>query len=203
MTAAPAEEIVYRAGNQLFVAGNGVGRDDHRVAGDDLNLPVLGVEMRVRADMGSLAARGQDDQFIQRDAVDPVQLHHDLFREVEIAELEGNAHRVLQAASGNADLAAVALGRVDDLLDAMDVGGESGKDDPPLAEAEDLVNGRPHFPLRLGVAGAIGIGTVHQGHENVAPPQLGELVEVCHLAVHGGVIELKVAGVDGDARWSV
>ena len=191
------EKIVHRPGNELLIARDWVCRNDHSIAGDDLHLSVIGI-----GDTGqgghrlALTPGSEQNELFQGDSVDLIQLHDDRIGQVEITEFGGDPHRVYEAAAGDADLAAVAVRRGDHLLDPVDIGGEGGEDDPVLCQAEDIVDGIPHFPFRCGEPRPVRIGGIDEGEEHTAAAQLGELEKVGELAVYGGMIELEITRVD-------
>ena len=94
------------------------------------------------------------------------------------------------------DLAAERLRGVEDLLDARDVAGEGGHDDAALEPLHDLAEGLAHGPLRGGVAGVLGPRRVGHQAEHALLAEAREVVEVGALAVHRGLVELEVAGMD-------
>ena len=61
---------------------------------------------------------------------------------LEVAEVLGDAHVADHRAADEGDLAAVRVGGVQHLLDAVHVAGEAGDDDPPRRGAEDRLDGR-------------------------------------------------------------
>ena len=106
-----AETMTVSPGADLDVAVVAVGdaaEDGHRfalAAGDDVDDAVVGEE-------GGVAGFDQDAVGVD-----------------QIAELPGDLDVLLETAAEGGDLAAVAGGDVDDLLDARDQRGESGDDD--------------------------------------------------------------------------
>ena len=88
------------------------------------------------------------------------------------------------------------LGRIEDLLDARDVGGEGGHDDPAVEALHDVPEGLADGALRGRVAGILGPRRIRHQAEHTLLAEAGQVVEVGELAVDRGVIELEVAGVD-------
>ena len=90
-------------------------------------------------------------------------------------------------------------GGVEDLLDARDVAGEGGHDDAAVERLHDLAEGLADGPLGRRVARVLGPRRVRQEADHALLAEPGEDVEVGQLAVHRGVVELEVAGVDDGA----
>ena len=82
----------------------------------------------------------------------------------------------------------------------MDIAGEGGDDDALLAAGELPLEGGAHGALGHGVARALHIGGVCQQGQHAVPAQLAEAGQVDDLAVDGGGVDLKVAGVDHGAH---
>ncbi len=168
-----------------------------RSPGMDVHLPV-GVEGH--AGQGghglALAAGGDDAHLVLGQGLDVVQVHQHAVGDVHIAQLGGHLHGVLHAAAGDRHLAAIAGGHVDDLLDAVHVGGEGGDDDALLAAPEQGVKGGAHAALAAGIAGALHVGGVGQQGQHALLAQLAQPGQVDHAALDGGGVDLEVAGVD-------
>ena len=118
----------------------------------------------------------------------------------EVPQAGCDPDHVHHAPADHGELPAVAVGRVHDLLDAMNVRGEGGHQDPALGPAEDVHERLAHHPLREGVPGPLGVGAVGHEQEHALPAQLRELLEVRHLAVDGRLVELEVGHIEDDAR---
>src|ERR1019366_6161874 len=86
--------------------------------------------------------------------------HEQAVGDLDVSEVAPDADVLAHRASHQRNLAPECVGGVDDLLDAMDVGGEAGDDDPPLAAGEDLLEVRAHDGLRRGEAGTVDVGGV-------------------------------------------
>jgi len=82
------------------------------------------------------------------------------------------------------------------MLDAMDVRGERGDDDPPGRGVEARAERLPHVHLRARVARPVHVGRVRAEHHHTLLAQLGEAPIVGRLAVERARIELEVARVD-------
>ena len=94
----------------------------------------------------------------------------------------------------SATLRSSCYGGVDHLLDAVDVGGERGDDDPPLALRELLQQGRADARLRGRDARAVGVGRVAAEQQQAVAADLGEARDVGGAPVDRGLVELVVAG---------
>ena len=128
------------------------------------------------------------------------QVHQHAVRDVHIPQLGGHLHGVLHGPAGDGHLAAIPGGHVDDLLDAVHVGGEGGDDNALLAAPEEGVEGVAHAALALGKAGALHVGGVGQQGQHALFAQLSQPAQVDHPALDGGGVDLEVAGVDHGAH---
>ena len=97
------------------------------------------------------------------------------------------------------DLAAVRVGGVEHLLDAVHVAGEAGDDDPARRGAEDLLDGGGEVPLGGGEAGDLGVGGVGQEQVDALLAEPGEAAQVGDPAVERELVHLEVAGVQDQA----
>ena len=191
------EQLVDDPGHRPLVAGNGGGGQDHPVPRADLHLPVLGEGHPVQGGhVLPLAAGGDDDGLGGGQGVELVHVHQHAVGDIHIPLLRRHPDHVLHAAAGDAHLPLIAPGAVDDLLDAVDVGGEGGDDNPLVTAPEQGVHALPHMPLRVGIARPLHIGGVRQQRQNPLLAQLGEAGEVEDAALDGGQVDLEVAGVD-------
>jgi hypothetical protein len=82
------------------------------------------------------------------------------------------------------------------LLDAVDVGGERGEDDPARRVIETLGQRRADLDLGLRVTGSIDVGAVRAEHGHALLAQFREASRVGRLAVERARVELEVTGVD-------
>ena len=192
-----AEEVVDRLVEELLVAGNRRGAQHHRVALAQADLPVV-VDAHAHHGAGrfTLAARGDDDDFVRRQVFHLVRGQQLVLGDVQVAELDGDAHVVDHGAADDADPAVVLARHVDDLLHAADVGGERRQQHTAVGLAEHLVQHLLHRALAGGGAFAFGVGGIgqEQHHAFVAPTL--ELVLFRGLVVHGRRVKAVVAGVD-------
>ena len=151
-------KIVYYLINTLFVTGNGRSGNNYSIVISYLNLIVVaGSHSRERAHRLALAARRDDDHLLHAVVVDLVDIDNRAFRRRDVAKLERDVDDVDHAAAEHGDVALVAHSRVDDLLDAVDVGGEGRDDDALLAALEEAVEGSSHGALAHRVAGALNV----------------------------------------------
>src|ERR1035437_9448825 len=139
------------------------------------------------------AGRGDDDLLQRPDLI----LGYDLTgSEGEVAEVGGDPEVLLHRAAYDGDFS-IEFGRgVDDLLDAVDVAGEGGDDDPAFERLHDLAEGFPHGPFGERVAGVLGSGRVGQQADHAVLTQSGQDREIGAAAVDRSVVELEVARGD-------
>ena len=82
----------------------------------------------------------------------------------------------------------------DDLLEAEDVGGEGGHDDPAIRLRKDLPEGLAHLPLGQGMAGSFGIGAFRNQGQDTVVADLSDLTQVNGRHGGGSVVHLEVSG---------
>ena len=129
---AEADQPVDHLGHVRLVARDRVRAHDHDVAGTHLEPAVL-----VRRHQGErrhrLALRaGADDAHLGRvEVADVVDVDESAVGDVQQAHLPGQPHVLLHRHAHRGDGATRLSGGVGDLLDAVDVAGEAGRDDAP------------------------------------------------------------------------
>ena len=187
----PVDGFVHRA----LVARHGRRREDHRVAGVQLDVAVVVVRHPPkRGERLTLAAGGDHDHLFVREVLDLAGLDEEPRWRLRDAEARGDVEVLAHRAPDERD-AAVELHRgVDHLLDAVDVGGEGGDDDPPLAGRERLQQRRTDARLRRRDAGPVGVGRIPAEQQQAVAAQLGEPRDVRGATVDRGLVELVVAG---------
>ena len=198
------KQLVDHPADGLLVAGDGAGGNNYTVPGAHVDLPVLGKGHAVQcAHFLPLAASGHNDLLLQGQGLDLVDVHHRVLGQVHVAQLRGYLHDVLHAAAGDGHLPPAGGGRVDDLLDTVDVGGKGGDDDPLLAAVEEPVEGLAHDGLAHGIPGPLHVSGVRQQGQDPLLPQLAEAAQINHVPINGGGVNLEVAGVDEHAHAGV
>ena len=115
---------------------------------------------------------------------------------MEVAELRRDRDVALHRAAEQGDVPAPRRGQRQHLLDAMDMGGECGEDDPARGVIEALGQRGADLDLGLRVTRSIDVGAVRAQHGHALLAQLREASRVGGLAVERARIELEVAGVD-------
>ena len=141
----PVQQRVHAA----LVAGDHARRQDHGVAGRDRELLELPVgEPRERRGRLALRARDQHRGLVRRHAARLFDGDETAGREAQIAELAGEARRVLEAASRDRDAPSARLARVDHLLDPVQVRGERRHQHAASGAANQLRHARPDLALR-------------------------------------------------------
>ena len=191
-----AVELVDDPGYRFLIAGNGGGGDDDLVPGLDLHLTVGGEGHAVQGGhILALRAGGDDDDLVLGQGLDLVDIHQSSLGDIQIAQLRGHLQDVLHAAAGDGHLAAVPCGDGEHGLNAVHIGGEGGDDDAVSAALEMPIQTLSHQGLRGGIAGALGIGGVHQQGVNALLAQSAETAEIGDAVLAGG-IDLEVAGED-------
>jgi len=195
-----AVQLVDDPGNGFFVAGNGRCGDDDPIAGGDVHLLVGGECHAVQCGhILTLGTGGDDDQLVLRNALNGVQVHNGALLHFQIAKLLGDLEHILHAAAGDGHLPAIALGRGNDALNAVHIGGKGGDDDPLVAVAELPVQALGHHVFAGGIALALHIGRVGQQSQNALIAQFSKPGQIHHAVGRGGV-DLEVTGHDHSAH---
>ncbi len=185
-------KLIDDASDQLLVAGNGGGGQHDQVGGTQRDLIMIperhAVECRHRL---ALTARGDKRQLIRAVLADLGNVDQHASRHLHVAQLHGGGNDIDHAPPCDGDLAPVAGADVNDLLDAVDVGGECGNDDALLrVHGEDHLQRLACF-FSEGYARALGVGGLAHQHQHAVPSQLAQPGDVHHVAVDRRQIQLK------------
>ena len=148
----------------------------------------------------TLAAGRNDDRFVPGIIFELVDVDQCVLGNIEHVELGGRIDDVDHAAALDNDLAPVFVCVVDDLLDAVHVGGKGSHDQSGVRMvAEDLIDAPADCLLGRCVAGTHGVCGVAQEGQNALPAQFGKPLQVNGISVNRSVVDLEVTGVDNDA----
>ena len=198
---AGAQQPVDHAVDVALVAGDRVARQDHRVVLADLHPLVLATgQQRQRRHRLALRTGGDDAHLAGRVVVDLVDVDERRVGDLQHAEVAAHAHVLLHAQPERGDDATVGDRRVGDLLDAVQVAGEAGGDDPPAASARRTVRAAPRRRWSRAARGRLlGVGRVgHQQPDALVGRDRADAGEVGAAAVDRREVELEVAGVQDD-----
>ena len=183
-----------------FVPGDQARREDHRVPFLELDPLVIArghqAEGAVRL---ALRAGADDHDPAGVDRVDLLDLDHVAVVHVEDPEpargLDGVAHRAAQ----EADDPLVAEGRVDHLLDPVDVAGEARHHHDRGRLRHDVVQHRTDAAFAGRVARLLRVRRIRQQQVHAGAGFLGEAVQIGGPPVDRGRIQLEVTGVQQGA----
>ena len=129
---AGAQQAVDDPVDVALVAGDGVARQDDRVVLADLDPLVLAArQQRQRRHRLALRTGGDDAHLAGRVLVDVLDVDQRRVGDLQDAEVAAHAHVLLHAQPERRDDPPGGDRRVGDLLDAVQVAGEAGGDDPP------------------------------------------------------------------------
>ena len=128
-----------------------------------------------------------------------LQVDDGVLGQTQVAQICCDGHVADHGTSDEHDLAAVLVGRVDDLLYAVHVAGEAGHDDLARGLCERLVERRTDGGLRLDEARDLGVGGVHHQEVHALFAELAEFHQIGDAVVERQLVELDVAGVDEGA----
>ena len=198
-----ADEPVDHLADVGLVARDRVRAHDHDVAGADLDPPVLvGGHQRQRRHRLALGA-GADDAHLGRVEV----ADRRRCRRSRLSGMCEQAHRRGPARTFFfIDMPIVAIvrlvadGGVGDLLHAVDVAGEAGRDDALAhVRGEQVAQHAAHRRLRARVALLVGVGRVGQQQPDaLLVAERADAGQVGEPTVDGRQVELEVTGVQDD-----
>ena len=198
-------QLIDNTVDKFFVAGNRPSRDNDKVVWGHLDLAVLA--HRHPAERGqrlTLAAGGNQDNLIERQAVCNIDVDQDSARNLQVAQLDGGCHNIDHAASGHRNLFIVFHRIVNNLLDAVDVGGKGRNNDSAVpCHLEQLIEGFADRPLARGAARHLDIGGVRQQRQNALAAQLAQSAKVDDSAFDWCIVYFKVSGLHNNSRRSV
>ncbi len=97
-----------------------------------------------------------------REVVERLDVHHEARRDLQIAQVACDAHVADHPAADEGDPAAVLVGRVQDLLDAVNVAGEARHDDPLAGAREDRAQCVRDVALGRDETRDLGVGGVRE-----------------------------------------
>src|SRR6478735_2554867 len=180
---AEAHEAVDDAVDGVLVAGDEAAREQHRVAGADVDAVLAVRHPREGRHRLTLGAGADEDELVVTQAVDLLDVDEDAVGHPEVAELGGDAHVAHHRAPHHGDLAAGLLRGAEHLLHAVHVAAEAGDDDAALGVAEDLVDGRSDLELGRREAGDVGVRRVGEEEVDALLAQPGEGTQVGEAAV--------------------
>src|SRR5581483_10410626 len=197
---AAAVQVVDDVGDRALVAGNELGREQHGVAGTNLDgLVIVECDAVQRRQRLALAAGREKRDLIGRQMLPRLILVQRVGRQIEIAELGGDLGVVDHTAAAQNQSASGAFRNVGDLLDARDVGRKRRDEDLSMAPLEDRFQISPDLALRRRVAFALDVGRVREQQQHAFFAVGGEFLKVEVFAAHRRLIDLEIAGVDHDA----
>ena len=186
----------------LFVARDRRGGDDDGVARLNLQLAVV-VEGDAgeRAHRFALGAGGDDAHLLRRQLVHLGDLDERIRLHLDVAQVVGRVEHVEHAAAHERDLAAMALGGGEDLLQAGDVRGERRHEDAALCVLEHVGHGFADVALGLGEARHLDVRGLAHEEQHALAANLRDALQVHDVAADGRIVDLEVAGVhDGADR---
>ena len=199
--AADVVEPVDRLVDRALVAGDRRRAEDDGVAGLQLDLRVVAVgHPAQRRQRLALGAGRDDDDLLVRPLVDLARRQQHPLRDVDVPEAAADVDVLAHRAADERDLAAVLLGRVHDLLDAVDVRREAGDDDPALAAGEHAVQVRADDRLGVRDARAVDVRRVAAQQQQALAAELGQPRHVRGRAADRRLVELVVAGEEDGAE---
>ena len=149
-------------------------------------------------------ASGRDrDDLLVRVVLDLPGLDQQPVGGVRDPEVRGDVEVLPHRTADEGDLATELVGGVDDLLDAMDVRGEAGDDDPPVRPRERLQQRGPDARLRRRDSRPVGVRRVAAEAQQALGAERRQAGEVGGVAVDRRLVELVIAGQQDRAELRV
>lgn len=178
------------------VSGNDGRGEDDRVAGKDMDVPVV-PSCDAGKDRHRLALRSgaEDADLVGGKVLEILGIRQGLIGDFDIAIFPCRLDIGLHGTSEDDDLPLEADRRLDDLLDTGDIGREGGDDKTAGGLGEDIGNALDDRPLGRGVSLLFRIGGI--GHEKIDPliAEAGELGEI-EVGIDRGQVDLEIARLD-------
>ena len=135
-----------------------------------------------------------------RQLADALEVHDDALRDRQVALLLRDAHVALHGAAHEGHATPVVGGGVDDLLDAVHVGGEGCNDDLAGGLAEHLIEDRADLTLGGNESGHQGVRGVHHEQVDALLAHACEGAQVGEAAIQRQLIHLEVTRDEDVAR---
>src|SRR5580692_3598091 len=200
---AAAEHVVEHSEDGFFVAGNDArGKDDAVVFVDGDEAVIVDSDARKGRHGFGLAAAGENDDALGIEIANVLRANDHAVGDAQVVHGVRDLDVVDHAAANEGDFAADASGDVDDLLDAVNRGSKTGKNDTARSGAAELFDARDNGALGRSEAGALDVGGVAEKGQDAFGAVAGEGVEVEGGAVDRSLVDLEVASVNDDAERS-
>ena len=203
---AVAQEAVDHPVDVELVARDGMAGQDDRVVLAHLQPPVLARGHEPEGGHRLALGAGRDDaDLLRRQLVHVLDVDQRGIGDAERAQVTGQAHVLPHRHAERGHDPAAGDGRVGDLLDAVDVAGEAGRDDAPAPLlGEQRPQDRSHRALARGVAVLLGVGGVGQEQADALRRRDGAHAgQVGAAIVDRGEVQLEVPGVEDHALRGV
>ena len=193
-------QFIDNLGYCLFIAWNGIGTENNSIVWFDGHFFVnAGCHSGEGSHGLSLAARGDQRNLLIRVIPKLVDLNERLVRNLQIPQLRGCADNIYHAPALHSHLPAVFIGRIDDLLHPVHIGGKGRYDDPGiLVFRKYIVKGLTHGALRHGKSLTLRIGTVAHECQYAFLSDLRKPLQVNGISKYRCIVHLKVACVHHD-----
>ena len=196
-----AVELVDDPRHGLFIARDGVGRENDHIRGADLELAVLAVGHAGQARHGlALAAGGDDENLLVGIVFQIIDVDEVFLGDGQFPDGHGHARDVDHAAPHKAHPAAEHRRRIHHHLHAVDVGGEHRHDHAALGLLEHVDERLADLGFAHGVALALDVGRFAQERQHALRAKLGKAGQVRDLPVNGREVHFEVAAEHHRAR---
>ena len=200
------QQIVDDSVHIAFVAGDGMAAEHHRVVLADLH-PLALATRQQREGRHRLALRtgGHDAHLFGLVLVGLFDVDQRGIRNPQHAEVSSHAHVLLHAQTERGNHSTIRDGSIGDLLNAVQVAGEAGRDDAAaLLLTEHTAQHRTHARLARSMSVLLGVRAVGEQQTNALGGGDGaDATEVGATTIHRGEVELEVAGVQDDTLRGV
>src|SRR5580698_11525243 len=196
-----AKHVVKHAEDGFFVAGNDArGKDDAVVFVDGDEAVIVDSDARKGRHRLGLAAAGEDHDALGIEIANVLRADDHAVGDAQVVHGVCDLDVVDHAAANEGDFASNASSDVDDLLDAVNRGSETGKNDAARSGAAELFDARDDGALGRSEAGALDVGGVAEKGQDAFGAVTSEGVKIEGGAVDRSLVDLEVASVNDDAE---
>src|SRR5580692_5701753 len=187
-----AEHVVEHAEDGFFVPRNDArGKNDAVVFVDRYEAVIVDGDARKGRHRFSLAAAGENDDALGIEIANVLRTDDHAVGDAQILHRVRDFDVVDHAAADKGYFATHTSGDVDDLLDAVNRGCETGKDHAARCGAAKLFDARDDGALGGSEAGALDVGGVAEKRQDAFGAVAREGVQIEGSAVNGSLVDLE------------
>ena len=149
----------------------------------------------------TLRTGAHQDNLVVRQGTHVAQVNQDAVWNLQVSQVGGNSHITNHGAAHKDYAATVGVCGIENLLHAVNVGGEGRNDNPSFTRCEDVGNDRANLALGGNEPGDLGVGGVNHEQVHSLLTQSGKRAQVGDPSVHGQLVHFEVTGVQNRSCW--